>query len=116
MRKSKVVQFDDRDFEATVKEVTVKQVIEATQDEGGPSVGLSNLVKDAVGLDPEQLMDLYGSELEKVWAAFVELNSFFFKSAKQFGLDSYVTEMITNFLIVCGKESASSVMQDTEIQ
>ena len=113
MRKLKAVKIEDGAREVVVKEVSPRMVLDAFADDGGPAAGLAGLAVECCGLGREDLLGLYGSDLERLWAAFKEVNSFFFSIAPSLGLDGLTAELGRNFVRICGEESASLLKRAT---
>jgi hypothetical protein len=86
MRKQELVKIDDH--EIVVKELKVKHVYELIEN-------LSSLNLDSIrtvwiprvtDLAPEELLEMYPSEIETLYDAFVKVNSSFFRISKKLGL------------------------------
>lgn len=96
MRKKKDLKLDDR--EITVKELTVREILEVgnelSEQVKGEDFGL-DLLKKALGkhfskaidgLTLESLLELAPSEIDLVYKAFKEVNKVFFVVVDQMGL------------------------------
>ncbi|MBW1666845.1 MAG: hypothetical protein JRJ66_02100 [Deltaproteobacteria bacterium] len=98
MRKRKTIKIDDREF--TVKELTVKEILEildeaggSGSDEGGPIDQIQDLKalveKHLVKATDAKIDDFKGmapSEIKQIVDAFREVNSVFFDAAQRLGL------------------------------
>jgi hypothetical protein len=96
MRKRKTIKVDDR--EITVKELTVKEILEignriADQDKAGDvSLGAikaalgNHLGMGVEGVQVDDLMEMAPSEIDSIYQAFKEVNAVFFEVAQQAGL------------------------------
>lgn len=109
----KAVKIEDGAREVVVKEVSPRMVLDAFAADAGPAAGLSSLAVECCGLEQADLLGLYGSDLERLWEAFKEVNSFFFGLAPALGLDGLVAELGKNFARICGEESASLLKRAT---
>lgn len=107
MRQRKTIKLDDR--EVTVKELTVKEILDignriADQGTGTEGEGKSdNLSLDAIkgaldkhmglaveGVTVTDLMEMAPSEIDQIYQAFKEVNKVFFALAHQAGLQDLV--------------------------
>jgi len=116
MRRHKVVTLtaDDKTTrDVVVKEVSVRMVLDAFASDDGPAAGMAGLARECCGLDQDELLALYGSDLALLWEAFREVNGFFFELAPKLGLDGLAAGLGRNFARICGEESASLLRQAT---
>jgi len=98
MRKRETIKIDDK--EITIKELTVKQIIEIGEKVANPGeakAGLSDfdMIKDAFkehlalgveGIAFDDLVELAPSELKTIYEKFKEVNGVFFEVAEQVGI------------------------------
>jgi len=119
MLNSKKITVGGRDV--TVTEVRVRRVLqllpmfEQKPQAAGPAPGLDGeaavpsaedgfmaqleiLLQESCGLTIDNLQDLHSSELEQLWQAFYEVNSFFFRTAVRFGLEEKVAVLLGTVL------------------
>lgn len=114
MRKRETIKIDDR--EITIKELTVKQIIEIGDKVANPGERKNgdsdlDLLKDAfkqhlaLGVDGivfDELLSLAPSELKTIYDTFKEVNAVFFGIAQQIGfldlLQKIKLELQSNFL------------------
>lgn len=73
----------------------------------------SELLEDTVGLKTDDLLDLLPSDWEKIWQAFREVNSFFFKMADKMGVTEQVGSILKSVLAGVGTELAISLQTAT---
>jgi len=71
--------------------------IEQTAEDGFMTQ-LEILLQESCGLTIDNLQDLHSSELEQLWQAFYEVNSFFFRTAARFGLEEKVAVLLGTVL------------------
>jgi hypothetical protein len=69
----------------------------------------SELLEDTVGLKADDLLDLLPSDLEQIWAAFREVNSFFFATADKLGVTDQVGTILRSVLAGVGSELVTSL-------
>ena len=93
MRRSKIITIN-KGQEVTVREITPLMVIDLLkmdasegEQESWSMEAFDSLCREGCGLSCKELAGLYGSEIEAVWEAFKEVNTFFFKTAALLGLD-----------------------------
>jgi hypothetical protein len=75
----------------------------------------SELLEDTVGLKADDLLDLLPSDLEQIWAAFREVNSFFFGMADKLGVTEQVGTILRSVLGGVGTELATSLQKDIRV-
>lgn len=75
----------------------------------------SELLEATVGLNSNDLLDLYPSDLEQIWAAFREVNSFFFGMADKLGVTEQVGAILRSVLDGVGTELATSLQKDIRV-
>lgn len=128
MLNSKKVKIGDRDI--TVCEVKVKRVLQllpflgmddSGQDdtvEKGFMENMDELLQECCGIGRTELVDMHGSELERLWDAFREVNGFFFRTANRLGLEEKIKDLLGILFGLCGETFASllsEVMRDASI-
>jgi len=98
MRKRETIKLDDK--EITIKELTVKQIIEIGEKIANPGEAKQggndfDLIKDAFkehlalgveGIAFDEIMELAPSEIKTIYTKFKEVNGVFFEVAGQMGL------------------------------
>lgn len=78
-----------------------------TDDEPGFMDNIDQLLHDCCGLQRSDVEDMHGSELEALWAAFHEVNGFFFKTVENLGLEKTIGELLNTTLSAYGGMFAS---------
>lgn len=112
MRKRSVVKIDKQEY--TIKELTVKEIIEilsTTQfgdEEPKTQVeslfGFGNFIDKIInvgfegGINREALIELAPSELNEIYLAFKDANSHFFVAAQYLKLGEVLQQMTQNFI------------------
>lgn len=111
--------------EITVTEVKVKRVLnllpmfsagqKEDEKEGGLGIAdhLQELLTDATGMALEDLQELRSSEIEALWLAFQETNSFFFRTITRFNLEESVGEVLRTLLTAFGGMFANLLSEAT---
>lgn len=120
MRKSESISIGGKNVR--VEEISPRMVMDAFQaggkNDGGAgqadNPALRDLLLKCTNLEVNDLLDLYGSELEELWECFTRVNSFFFTLAKKLGLDQAVARMADQFVSNIGEEFALLSGSDTQ--
>lgn len=73
---------------------------------------LDELLASVCGLSAEGLLDMYPSDIEQLWQAFREVNSFFFKMAEKLGLTEQLGAILRLILDGVGSQLAASLKTD----
>lgn len=118
MPKSKTLQIDNK--EITITELRVREILEIF-DEFAEDTDLDvlknqgeKLLSKIAGLTLEDLKQMYPSDIKQIYDAFSEVNSFFFETVKNLGLDKLIPE-ITQSLAKDLSELCSDLLKpDTE--
>jgi hypothetical protein len=98
------------------------QVEKKTESDQGTVVVEKSFLENATdflratcGLSVQELEDLYPSDLEKLWQAFREVNSFFFGMAEKLGLAEQLGTVIRSILDGVGNQLADSLKEDIQV-
>ena len=113
MINSKKITLGDKDV--VVSEVKVKRLLQLlpfysagqkpdSEEELEPAFmeNLEELLFDSCGMTVSELEELHGSELEKLWQAFREVNGFFFKMSASLGIEAKLAELLNTLLSAFG--------------
>lgn len=111
MQKTKVIKLTER--ELTISELKVRDIYDligqAGQNEGAFFGEMSELLHRCSGLTMDDLMGLYPSEVEDVWAAIQEVNASFLSLARKLGVDRLIRQILDGIRIdLAGASAASS--------
>lgn len=102
MRKTKAFKIEGRDYEITVRELTVNEILSLMQDDVLNDTSLDNLRKVFTerflplcvsGVTLKDLMDYTPSEIEEVWNHFAEVNNSFFALARKAGVNETIEKL-----------------------
>lgn len=66
-------------------------------------------------MNGKDLLDLYPSDLEQIWQAFREVNSFFFGVAEKLGVAEQLGAVLRSLLDGVGSQLADSLKTDIQV-
>jgi hypothetical protein len=119
MPKPKTVTAELVDRKVVVSEVKVKEILDVlsffkkdNENEQGGSDKIQALMLKCCGMKPDDLADLYPSDLETLWESFRKVNSFFFRTAEWLNLKKHLPELFGSMMNGFGSELSSLLKED----
>lgn len=128
MINSETIKLAGLDRDVTVKEIRVRHMLkklpflsgllgeEGAADTSAPPPSATamgeELLRDCCGLTRGEFLDLYPSDIEKLWEAFKRVNGFFFKSVANLGVGEQLRKLLGSILDGVGEPLVASLKED----